>query len=80
MTRVALDLDGEPGAVLRLLRALLKVLGRRHGVRCRAAVEAPEVIAQPIATRINDSADLSEKPASQPIAEVIAPKRKRRPA
>lgn len=31
-----LELTGEPGAVVRLLRALLKVLGRVHGVKCKS--------------------------------------------
>jgi hypothetical protein len=33
-----LDLDGDEAAVLRLLRALLKQLGRVYGVRCRSIV------------------------------------------
>ena len=41
VTRFVLDLDGADERVLiRLLRALLKRLGRDHGVRCTAVVEA----------------------------------------
>jgi hypothetical protein len=36
MSRFLLELDGEPHDVLRLLRHLLRRLGRDHGVRCRA--------------------------------------------
>jgi hypothetical protein len=39
--RVLLDLDGDDATVIRLLRALLKRLGRTHGVRCRR-IEARE--------------------------------------
>lgn len=33
--RIVLELDGDEARVIRVLRALLKVLGRRHGVKCR---------------------------------------------
>jgi hypothetical protein len=34
--RIVLDLDGEETRIVRLLKHLLRVLGRVHGVRCRA--------------------------------------------
>jgi hypothetical protein len=33
--RFVLDLDGDEAALTKLLRRLLKVLGRAYGVRCR---------------------------------------------
>jgi hypothetical protein len=43
MTRIVIDLDGDERTVVRLLRALLKRLGRDYGVRCRAiTVDAHE--------------------------------------
>lgn len=50
MTVVLLDLDGEPAAVARLLRQLLKRLGRDHGVKC-ASVRTLDNPPAPPATR-----------------------------
>jgi hypothetical protein len=36
VSRYLLDLDGEPKAVLLLLRMLLKILWRQYGVKCRS--------------------------------------------
>lgn len=36
VTRIVLDLDGDERAIVRLLRALLKRLGRDYGVKCRS--------------------------------------------
>lgn len=36
MSQFLLDLDGEPKAVLLLLRVLLKLLLRQYGVRCKS--------------------------------------------
>jgi hypothetical protein len=39
VTRILLTLDGDSGAIVRLLKALLKVLGRAYKVRVRGVRE-----------------------------------------
>jgi hypothetical protein len=36
VSRYVLELDGEPHDIVRVLRALLRRLGRDHGVRCKS--------------------------------------------
>jgi hypothetical protein len=40
--RFVLDLDGDETHIVRLLRHLLKVLGRVHGVRCKSVSATTE--------------------------------------
>jgi hypothetical protein len=42
MSRYLLELDGDERQVVRLLRALLKTLGRQFGVRARLVVPVDE--------------------------------------
>jgi hypothetical protein len=44
-SRYLIELDGEPAMVVRVLKLLLKYLGRQHNVKCRAIEPVADEVA-----------------------------------